>query len=111
MGREVILTRPLARRNILELTGGTCALLLPGYDGALAHGEPAGRAGTRRARPSAAPRASTAPKVKALGAPQRSQRAPNSSEAGSAPSPRVRLYQPKAAPRRSAGTRSATSAF
>ena len=43
-------------------------------------------------------------------APNRSQTKPNSSDAGSAPIPIARLYQPNAVPRRSRPTRSATIA-
>src|SRR5436305_871451 len=69
------------------------------------------RRGTTKITPAAAARASRPPKLKAVADPQRSQRAPKRSEAGSAPTPMARLDQPKAAPRRFLGTRSATSAL
>ena len=59
----------------------------------------------------AAATASTAPIPKAAGEPYASHTIPNAMLAGNAAKPTVDWYQPKAVPRRRAGTRSATNAF
>jgi dienelactone hydrolase len=71
----------------------------------------AARRGSTTNTPAAATSARTLPMAKAVGAPKRVHTMPKSTDAGSAARPIARLYQPNAVPRRSAGTRSATSAF
>src|SRR4051794_30744760 len=61
-------------------------------------------------RPSAATTAKVAPIMNAALAPLWSHTYPNRIDAGNAPSPIARLYQPNAVPRRAGPTRSATSA-
>jgi hypothetical protein len=67
--------------------------------------------GTTTANSSAAPAAIAAPSMNAASGLARCQTRPKITEAGRAARPTAAWYQPYAAPRRDAGTRSATSAF